>query len=114
MVVTDSLLVGRDVKEKRMTPRRRVREALLIAIIALLTSSATGWAAPGDLDRSFGGDGVTVTTFRNSYGVAKAVAIQQDGKIVVAGSMRRNASFAEDFALIRLTTRGSLDRTFAG
>ena len=97
-----------------MTPRLRFIAGLFITTMVLLPFPGSASAAAGDLDSSFSGDGVSVTTFRDSYGVAKAVAIQPDGRIVVAGSMHRNASIRSDFALARLTTSGSLDRTFAG
>jgi len=63
----------------------------------------------GDLDSSFGGDGLVLTDFPGaSDEVANDVAIQSDGKIVVAG--RTNA----DFALVRYNTDGSLDTSFGG
>jgi hypothetical protein len=41
----------------------------------------------GDLDTSFGGNGTVLTDFGSrSFDEARAVAIQPDGKIVVAGS----------------------------
>ncbi|HET7269614.1 MAG TPA: Ig-like domain-containing protein [Rubrobacter sp.] len=65
----------------------------------------------GDLDPSFSGDGKVMTTFGGSdYG--EAVAIQADGKIVVAGS--NESSGDEDFALARYNVNGSLDTSFHG
>jgi uncharacterized delta-60 repeat protein len=95
-----------------MTPRRLIGKALLAASVATLASSTVVSAAGGDLDSSFSGDGVAVTTFRDRYGVAKSVAIQADGKIVAAGSMHTNETIEQDFALVRYTTEGALDRTF--
>jgi uncharacterized delta-60 repeat protein len=94
-----------------VTHRRRIGMTLLVAgaLVALGTSVS---AAPGDLDSSFDDDGVATTIFRDSYGVAKAVAVQPDGKVVVAGSVHRNATIQADFALARYTTSGRLDRTF--
>jgi uncharacterized delta-60 repeat protein len=63
----------------------------------------------GDLDTSFGGDG-TVTTDFGSAEVPRTMAIQADGKIVVAGS----TGLIEDFALARYTTTGALDPSFSG
>lgn len=65
----------------------------------------------GDLDPSFSGDGKVMTTFGGSDG-GEAVAIQGDGKIVVAGSTHGCGD--EDFALARYNTDGSLDTTFSG
>jgi uncharacterized delta-60 repeat protein len=68
-------------------------------------------AAPGDLDPTFAGDGTVKTTPARDGGVANAVAIQTDGKIVAAGQ-----SFGERprFAVLRYTRRGRLDPTFGG
>jgi uncharacterized delta-60 repeat protein len=63
------------------------------------------YTARGRHDRSFGGDG-TVLGRAGPYEGVGGVAIQRDGKIVVAGSGRVG------FALTRYTTRGRLDRGF--
>jgi uncharacterized delta-60 repeat protein len=67
----------------------------------------------GSLDMSFGVGGKVGTSFTEYYGsVAKAVAIQNDQKIVVAG-YARNIAYAHDtFALARYDSRGQLDPGF--
>jgi len=65
----------------------------------------------GSLDTSFGGTG-KVTTDIGSYDSATSVAIQANGRIVVAGSS--GADFTTDFALVRYNTDGSLDTSFGG
>ena len=58
----------------------------LASIFLLLGMAASAHAAPGDLDSSFSGDGKIVeSALASSF--ANAVAIQADGKIVVAGSL---------------------------
>ena len=67
----------------------------------------------GTLDPSFGNGGKVVTaigTVRASD-EARAVAIQADGKIVVAGHSASNVS-GLDFALVRYNADGSLDAGF--
>lgn len=67
----------------------------------------------GSLDPTFDGDGKVTTDFAAGSEGAEAVAIQADGKIVVAGS----ASFSggvSDFALARYNADGSLDTGFEG
>ena len=64
----------------------------------------------GDLDLTFGVGG-TVVTDLGSRNVAQSVAIQPDGKIVVAG-LTRNAAEEDDFVLARYTRDGRLDSTF--
>src|SRR4051794_14296359 len=63
--------------------------------------------APGDLDVSFSGDGRQTTDFGGSD-AATAVAVQADGKIVVAGSSDGN------FALARYGVDGTPDASFSG
>jgi uncharacterized delta-60 repeat protein len=85
--------------------------ASIVAVMSAVAAPAS--ATPGVLDPSFSNDGVTVTRFFDSYGVATDVAIQSDGKIVVTGSMHRNDSILSDFALVRYTSDGRLDPTFS-
>jgi len=61
----------------------------------------------GTLDTSFDSDGI-VTTNLGGNGYGYSVAIQQDGKILVAGST------GGDFALVRYNTNGTLDTSFDG
>ena len=69
----------------------------------------------GRLDRSFAGDGTVRTVFSQVLGDgARAVRVQADGRIVVAGGATPEGSGGSDFALARYTTDGRLDPTFAG
>ena len=68
----------------------------------------TALAAPGDLDTTFAGTGVTRLGFGFAEDQGDAVALQTDGKIVVAGSG------ADSFALVRYNSNGSLDTSFDG
>ena len=78
--------------------------ASFILFVGVVTAAH---AAPGDLDTSFSGDGKIVeTALASSF--ANAVAIQADGKIVVAGSL------GGDFLVARYNTNGTLDTTFSG
>jgi uncharacterized delta-60 repeat protein len=60
----------------------------------------------GGLDTSFASDGTVVTEFGTHSAFAKAVAIQGDGKIVVAGDAGGR------FALARYHPDGTLDESF--
>lgn len=68
----------------------------------------------GALDASFASGGVKVVAIGDGYDFdyAYAVAIQSDGKIVVAGSGGPYNGTTENFALIRLNANGSLDSSF--
>ena len=65
----------------------------------------------GSLDASFGSGGKVVTPIGSRDESAGDIAIQPDGKIVVAGYSINADSFA-DFALVRYNANGSLDNSF--
>jgi uncharacterized delta-60 repeat protein len=66
----------------------------------------------GSLDPSFG-DGGYVETQTGDYAFAKAVSLQPDGKIVVAGgSYQGDDNYLFVFTLARYNSDGSLDTTF--
>jgi uncharacterized delta-60 repeat protein len=69
----------------------------------------------GQLDPSFGVGGQVLTDFVGTRGVdvAKAVAIQADGKLVVSGY---SGTYGEDFDFVvaRFRRNGGLDRSFGG
>jgi uncharacterized delta-60 repeat protein len=87
----------------------RIRLQLLAGMIAALLAlaPASAGAAPGDLDPTFGGGDGIVTTDFGGTDPAWAVAVQPDGKIVVAGG-------SKDFELARYNEDGSLDTSFGG
>ena len=64
----------------------------------------------GSLDTSFDSDGKVTTAIGSGNDYACSVAIQSDGKIVVAGYSDNGSN--DDFALVRYNTDGSLDTTF--
>lgn len=63
----------------------------------------------GTLDNTFGNQGSIAADFGNSYDTAQAVAVQSDGKIVVAG---KTSAGGNNIAMIRCNTNGSLDSSF--
>ena len=62
----------------------------------------------GSLDLTFNGVGYNSISYGGTESLAQAVAIQDDDKIVVAGSDGNNTAVA------RFTTSGALDTTFKG
>jgi uncharacterized delta-60 repeat protein len=74
--------------------------------------AVTRYNANGTLDASFGVNGRVTTNFANLAAVASAVAIQSDGKIVVAGGAFPLFTFLGDYAIVRYNANGSLDSTF--
>jgi uncharacterized delta-60 repeat protein len=75
------------------------------------TSSTASLTAPGDLDPTFSGDGKLLDgVLSNGDDHGEGVAVQADGKIVVAGSVCGGSGCT--FALARYNQNGSLDATF--
>ncbi len=66
----------------------------------------------GSLDTSFGAGGLVTTQVGTITDWARSVALQTDGKIVVAGES--NTIYDGDFAVVRYNADGSLDTTFNG
>ncbi|MGO4776184.1 delta-60 repeat domain-containing protein, partial [Lysobacter sp. 2RAB21] len=65
------------------------------------------------LDTSFNGTGkVTTTPSGSCSGQARALALQADGKIVVAGTSCPNFTSTRNFTIYRYNTDGSLDTGF--
>ena len=89
---------------------RTVLCSLLIGILAgaitLCFGITTSFAAPGDLDPSFGTGGKVTTPVGAGRDLAQAVALQPDGKIVVVGYA------GGDFAVVRYNSNGTLDSGF--
>ena len=66
----------------------------------------------GTLDTNFGGTGRVLTAVGISGSNATGVALQKDGKIVVAGYAVKNSGRGYDFACLRYNTNGNLDQDF--
>ena len=72
------------------------------------------YLSDGTLDLDFGTDGI-VTTNASVWDQANSVAIQSDGKIVIAGSSESNAAAGgqyQYFAVARYLSNGTLDTGF--
>jgi uncharacterized delta-60 repeat protein len=88
-----------------MTGKRTAR--VLVAAAALVLATAA-LAAPGDLDPSFGGDGIVTTAIGPGDDFAEGIAVSPDGSIVAAGAS------SDDFAVARYAKDGTLDTSFGG
>jgi uncharacterized delta-60 repeat protein len=77
---------------------------------------ALGFGQDGTLDFKFGIGGKVLTqTSPGGYESGYAVAVQPDGKIIVAGESYRSgppSDLDDDIALVRYNSNGSLDNTF--
>jgi uncharacterized delta-60 repeat protein len=91
---------------------------ILVAGYATQSATDTDFAlvrydAGGTLDKSFSGDGKVTTAVGELQDVARSVAVQSDGKIVVAGYSLVSESDS-DFVLVRFNENGTLDTSFNG
>jgi uncharacterized delta-60 repeat protein len=104
---------GNTGRSKRAGVWRHARQALALAVVMLMV--AGGWpvkvgAVPGNLDLTFSTDGKLTTSFAvDDY--AEAVAIQSNGRIVVAGYSGPSGN--RDFAVARYNGNGTLDASFS-
>jgi uncharacterized delta-60 repeat protein len=102
----------------RASIRAASTAAALPAVVAVALAAFAGAAlsAATDRDQSFGGGtGLVTTDFDGSDDQAYAVALQTDGRIVVAGGRNVDDDFSpNDFALARYNSDGSLDNSFNG
>jgi uncharacterized delta-60 repeat protein len=93
---------------------KAVGRTLIAALALSAVFSAGAEAHPGVLDPTFSGDGKQTTDF--GFGAddqGTGVALQGDGKIVVAGVAGGGAT-GNDFALARYNPNGTLDPNFSG
>jgi uncharacterized delta-60 repeat protein len=91
-------------------------DARIVVAGATAGASGTGelavarYETDGSLDPTFGGDGIVTTAIRGGHGdEARSVAIQPNGRIVVAGT-----DSWERFAVARYRPDGTLDTSFSG
>ena len=71
-------------------------------------SAVVRYNTDGTLDNTFGGDGKVITALGSTQEGCYAVALQPDGKILLAGGSEG------DFAVVRYNADGTLDNTFGG
>ena len=69
------------------------------------------YTAAGVLDTTFGTGGKVITPIGSSMDHIRALAVQSDGKIVVAGNSHNGTNY--DFAVARYTAAGVLDTGFS-
>lgn len=84
---------------------------VFLAVTVLLCACAGAFAQAGTLDPTFGTGGIVALATTTATAI-NAVAVQSDGKIVLAGAGPLNSNDSTPDILIRLNTDGSLDSTF--
>jgi len=83
-----------------------------VAAATAIAGSACAFAHDGDLDPSFGTNGLTVIDFGASA-TAYGLAIDPSGRVVLGGIVDGGAATGTDFAVARLTRDGQPDTTFS-
>jgi uncharacterized delta-60 repeat protein len=97
-----------------LQPNRRI---VVTGPTAVLDFALARYKPNGGLDARFGFDGRVITDFEQDDDIPYAVAVQSNGRIVVAGlaaSAQGDDAFDEDFALARYDRHGGLDPSFGG
>lgn len=70
--------------------------------------------ADGSTDNGFSGDGIQITDFGNTVDLLQSLALQPDGKIVVAGTTSvQDYGSVRDIVVVRYNADGSLDHSFS-
>lgn len=90
---------------KKPTRLILIMGTLFLTGLIFFTVSA---GSPGDFDTSFSGDGFDAVRTGNLSHEGGAIALQSDGKIVVAGDQQNN------LVVLRYKPNGALDNTFGG
>ena len=100
----------------------RAKKTLSLKVLALgagaliclpLLGAQTASAASGGLDATFGRNGKVKTDFNGNNDLAYGMALQADGKVIVAGiSFAGNDASGGDFAVARYNANGMLDTSF--
>ena len=97
-----------------MRPRALAPLALMLAVGLLWLSPAGAYAAPGDLDPSFGsGDGWVLTTNPGDEDYALDIAVDSTERIVMVGD-RETGTGETEAVVVRYTAAGDLDPSFGG
>ena len=91
--------------------------SLAAMLLLVLFLSADFYAAPGDLDPTFGNGGVVTTPFTNFSDVTSSIQVQPDGKIIVSGHSYAYDGFEDvDYVvsgfIARYNSSGTLDASF--
>ena len=88
----------------------RTFTASVITLFVFVGATQIARSAPGDADQSFGSGGHVFTDFSGNGDYGYAIALQADGRMIVAGQSGVYPVFHA--ALARYNSNGQLDPTF--
>ena len=83
---------------------------LLLVISTIIAQSVTAQTNPGALDPTFADSGMSRLSFGGDYETCRAVAVQSDGKLLLAGG--GDFGSGSQFELVRLGTNNVRDLSF--
>jgi len=96
----------------RLSPLRRFwLGSSLAQLLALTWTTLTHADGPGELDFSLNDSAIVTKFISSKFDWAGVVAIQANGKLVVAGGSFSDNMFDQDFLVIRYHGGGSADIT---
>jgi uncharacterized delta-60 repeat protein len=85
---------------------------LRITILSFSFSFLSIAQSPGDLDKTFGNGGKVNVGISGYYDVAKSMALQHDGKIVVVGYGKESLASFKGLSMTRYLHNGEMDNEF--
>jgi uncharacterized delta-60 repeat protein len=98
---------------ERITRTGRSIAATFLALVVLAAPvGAAPTRAPGDLDPTFGKEGLVTTELSSELDQINAIAVQTDGKIVAGGDSWDQKDGSPRFTLVRYNPDGKLDTKF--
>ena len=83
-----------------------------LLLIGVAFSISTFAQQPGNLDVSFGIDGITTFGESNRYDQARAMTIRPDGRIVIVGKVAGLSGQDNDIVIAQVLSNGSMDSSF--
>jgi len=103
---------GRHSQSLRSLFRLNLSKTGLFICIAVLSVTGMTWAQAGQLDTTFATKGIFLLNPIGEQGGSTRVALQTDGKVVLAAPSGDPQQSNNGIALVRLTTGGTPDATF--
>ncbi len=85
-----------------------ILKIIFVSLLLTLIHDSTAFANPGDIDTSFGTNGIVISDI-GGFDTAIDVVTQDDSKIIVSGTTFGSST---NFALVRYDSDGTTDSTF--
>ena len=92
-------------------PHVRAHARLTAVVLTVFSWTGVAWGQSGVLDQTFGSGGIVVAPIGSANDFGRAVAIQDDDRIVVAGY---STGTNDNFSVARFDLDGGLDTSFGG